>query len=80
MAHLAEQPELPSRRSEIPIPASLEWVMIACRAKNPNGRPQSAAELRTMLDACTDVPQWSQSAAERRWALHRPDAASKAVA
>jgi len=79
MAHLAEQPELPSRRSEIPIPASLERVVMACLAKNPNGRPQSAAELRTMLDSCTDVPQWSQADADRWWALHRPEAAGKAV-
>jgi hypothetical protein len=77
MAHVSEQPEPPSRRSEIPIPASLERVVMACLAKNPNGRPQSAAELRTTLDTCTDVPQWSQADANRWWALHRPEAAGK---
>jgi serine/threonine-protein kinase len=79
MAHVSDQPEPPSRRSEIPIPASLERVVMACLAKNPNGRPQSAGELRTMLDACTDVPQWSQADADRWWALHRPEAARKAT-
>jgi eukaryotic-like serine/threonine-protein kinase len=79
MAHLAEQPELPSRRSELPIPGSLERVVMACLAKNPNERPQSAAELGAMIDACTDVPQWSQVDADRWWALHRPEAPSKAL-
>jgi serine/threonine-protein kinase len=80
MAHLAEEPEPPSRRSEIPIPASLERVVMACLAKNPSERPQSTAELAAMLDACADVPQWSQADADRWWALHRPDAPTKALA
>jgi serine/threonine-protein kinase len=79
MAHVSEQPEPPSHRSEIPIPASLEQVVMACLAKNPNDRPQSAAELRTMLDACAEGPQWSQADADRWWALHRPEAAIKAA-
>ena len=79
MAHVSEQPEPPSRRSEIPIPAPLERVVLACLAKDPNDRPQSAAELRTMLDACTEVPQWSHADADRWWALHRPEASCKAA-
>ena len=46
VAHVSDPPEPPSRRSEIPIPASLERVVMACLAKNPDDRPQSAAELR----------------------------------
>ncbi len=79
MAHVTEQPELPSNRSELPIPASLERVVMACLAKSPNDRPQSAAELRAMLDTCTDVPQWSRADSDRWWVLHRPDAACKAL-
>jgi serine/threonine-protein kinase len=78
MAHLTEQPELPSRRSELPIPPSLERIVMACLAKNPDERPQSAAELRAMLDDCKDVPPWSQSDADAWWALHRPEMAAKA--
>jgi len=77
MAHVSESPEPPSLRSEIPIPPSLERVVMACLAKNPKDRPQSAAELRTMLDACTDVAHWSQEDANRWWALHRPETALK---
>ena len=57
----------------------LERIVMACLAKRPNDRPQSAVELRAMLDACTDVPQWSQADADRWWALHRPDAPNKAL-
>jgi len=79
MAHVAEQPEPPSRRSELPIPACLDRIVMACLAKDPIDRPQSAAELRTLLEACTDVPQWSHADADRWWALHRPDAANQGL-
>ncbi|MEO8593248.1 MAG: serine/threonine-protein kinase [Candidatus Solibacter sp.] len=79
MAHVTELPELPSTRSELPIPASLERLVMGCLAKDPNDRPQSAAELRARLDACTDVAPWSQADADRWWALHRPEAAAKAL-
>ena len=79
VAHVSDPPEPPSRRSEIPIPASLERVVMACLAKNPDDRPQSAAELQAMLDACTDVAPWSRADADRWWALHRPEAAVKAL-
>jgi serine/threonine-protein kinase len=80
MAHLTEQPELPSRRSELAIPASLERVVMACLAKNPSQRPQSAADLRAQLEACADVPRWSQADADAWWELHRPETAAKAPA
>ena len=79
VAHVSDPPEPPSRRSEIPIPASLERVVMACLAKNPDDRPQSAAELQAMLDACTDVAPWSRADADRWWVLHRPEAAVKAL-
>ena len=79
MAHVAEQPVPPSRRSELPIPASLERIVMACLAKKPGDRPQSAAELAEMLDACTDVSPWSHADADRWWALHRPEAASEGL-
>ena len=79
MAHLTETPELPSQRSELPIPASLERVVMACLAKDSNDRPQSVAELRAMLDACTGVSPWRQADADAWWALHRPETTAKAL-
>jgi len=78
VAHLTEKPEAPSRRSELPIPQSLERVVLACLEKNREERPQSAAELRAMLQGCADVEPWTEDQANRWWALHRPEPFRKA--
>ena len=77
VAHLNEQPTPPSRRSELPIPQSLERVVMACLEKKREDRPQSVAELRAMLHGCTDGASWTETDADRWWALHRPGAVSK---
>jgi serine/threonine-protein kinase len=77
LAHLTEQPEPPSMRSELAIPESLETVLMACVAKRPEERPQSIPEFRAMLDNCLDVPPWTAADANRWWALHRPEPAQK---
>ena len=78
VAHLTDQPETPSMCSELPIPKSLERVVMACLKKRREDRPQSVAELRVMLDRCTDVTPWTGADANRWWALHRPEPAGKA--
>ena len=78
LAHLTEQPEPPSVRSELPVPESLERVVIACLGKRPEERPQSIGEFRAMLDSCLDVTPWTATDANRWWALHRPEPAQKA--
>ena len=77
VSHLTEQPEPPSQRSELPVPQSLERVVLACLEKRREDRPQSVAELRAMLDSCTDVVPWTAADADRWWALHRPESARK---
>ena len=72
IAHMQQAPELPSKRAEIPIPLSLERVVMHCLEKNPENRPQSAAELDALLESCAGVPEWSQADAKRWWTLHRP--------
>jgi serine/threonine protein kinase len=78
MAHLTEDPEPPSKRSELPIPQSLERVAMACLERKLEARPQSVAELRAMLDSCTDVTPWTEADANHWWALHRPEPVRKA--
>ena len=51
LAHVTELPEPPSKRSASPVPESLERVVMACLEKRREDRPQSAAELRAMLEA-----------------------------
>lgn len=80
VAHLADPPEPPSLRSELPIPQSLEFVVMACLEKSRDDRPQSIAEVRTLLDDCDDVTPWTADDAKRWWALHRPAPARKASA
>jgi serine/threonine-protein kinase len=78
LAHLTDHPEPPSARSELPISPSLERLVMSCLQKERENRPQSVAELRAMLDGCTDVTPWTEADANRWWALHRPEPVRKA--
>jgi serine/threonine-protein kinase len=44
-AHSQQQPVAPSKRTELPIPAALDEIVLALLAKNPAERPQTATEL-----------------------------------
>jgi hypothetical protein len=72
IAHMQQIPEPPSTRSELPIPKSLEQVIMVCLEKNPEHRPRSAAVLNALLKGCADVPDWSQDESRRWWDLHLP--------
>ena len=49
--HIKEEPVPPSRRSEVPIPAELDALILECLSKEPSARPQTADGLRAALDA-----------------------------
>jgi serine/threonine-protein kinase len=74
IAQLERDPEPPSQRTELAIPSSLERVVMACLEKKPEDRPQSAAAVAELLDACTDISRWTRAEATGWWSLHRPGA------
>jgi hypothetical protein len=69
--HLQAVPVPPSKRTELPIPATLEHLVLACLAKKPEERPQSARQLAQSLDAI-DGMTWSEEEAGRWWSEHHP--------
>jgi eukaryotic-like serine/threonine-protein kinase len=64
--HLQEAPVAPSRRTEQFVPAELDHLVLACLAKDPAARPQSAAAVAAALDAI-ELACWSQADASAWW-------------
>ncbi|HKA90177.1 MAG TPA: serine/threonine-protein kinase [Haliangiales bacterium] len=69
--HLHDEPDAPSRRSELPIPEALDRLVLACLAKKPEDRPQGAAELARALEAI-EVEPWGEEQASRWWRVNQP--------
>jgi len=69
--HLHAVPVPPSVRTELPIPATLERLVLACLAKKPEDRPQTARQLARSLDTI-DGMTWSEEEAGRWWSQHHP--------
>jgi serine/threonine-protein kinase len=70
--HTSTAPIPPSQRVATPIPADLEAVLLACLAKDPAGRPESARVLEERLAATTSAGRWSRTDAERWWERNSP--------
>jgi hypothetical protein len=69
-AHTAPTP--PSERSELPIPPALDELVMACLAKQPGDRPQSARELSRRLAAVDGIEPWTDERARHWWDTHEP--------
>jgi len=74
VAHVQSAPLPPSQRTQMTIPAALEEVILACLEKDPDNRPQTAEEVRRLLDQCPPLGKapWNEARAEEWWALHMP--------
>jgi hypothetical protein len=64
--HLQAAPVPPSERVALRIPPALEQLVLACLAKKPEERPQSAAELARRL-AAIDLEPWTDTHAKDWW-------------
>jgi serine/threonine-protein kinase len=74
--HVHTAPPPPSSRSELPISPDFEALILECLAKDPAGRPPSAALLQTRLQAIAVDAPWTSERAERWWAVHAPGTSS----
>jgi hypothetical protein len=70
--HAQTPPEPPSARTELPIPTELDAIVLACLAKDPSDRPQTARELARRLDAVPVSSEWTPELAREWWDTHHP--------
>ena len=75
LKHVQSEPDPPSTRTELPIPESLEALIMRCLAKNPEQRPGSAHEIVEALDECC-LDKWTDALAATWWETHLPPSSS----
>ena len=74
MHHAHTPPTPPSERAEMVIPPGLDALVLACLAKDPAGRPQTASELSRRLESVARESEWSQDRSREWWTVHYPAA------
>jgi serine/threonine-protein kinase len=70
--HAHTTPIPPSARTEQSIPAALDAIVLACLAKNPDDRPQTAKELSRRLESVEGISEWTEDRAKEWWDVHQP--------
>jgi serine/threonine-protein kinase len=70
LKHARTPPPRPSSRTELAIPAALDELVLACLAKDPADRPQTARELSRRLGEVDGAGTWTQDRARDWWATH----------
>jgi serine/threonine protein kinase len=73
--HLQEAPVPPSRRTEQGVPDGLDRLVLACLAKEPADRPESAAAVARALDAI-EAGCWNEADASAWWTRYEGPAAA----
>ena len=79
MHHVDTEPIAPSRRTEQPISADVDALVLACLQKDPARRPPDADALFRMASACRTGDTWDQDAARRWWGTHLPHVSTPAA-
>jgi serine/threonine protein kinase len=64
---LAANPVPPGQRTTNPVSPEIEEIILRCLEKEPDARPQSAGELKTLLLACPSAADWTDEARVAWW-------------
>ena len=72
LAHAQTPPAPPSSKTEIPIPADLEALVLSCLDKDRDQRPHSARDLLRRLDALPLQQPWTETRSREWWQVHLP--------
>ncbi len=72
LAHVNTVPEPPSARTEMPIPADLDSLVLTCLSKDPAHRPQTAEDLAGRLEETGLQALWTRDRAAEWWRSHFP--------
>ena len=70
--HVRTRPSPVSHRTDQPIPAELERLVMRCLEKEPAARPASALQLARDLAALGLADAWTEERARRWWLEHAP--------
>jgi serine/threonine-protein kinase len=74
MKHIQSEPSAPSSRAEVFIPPSFDTLVLACLAKEPAARPQSARELSRLLAEIESSTEWGEEQRRQWWEKNLPEA------
>ena len=70
--HIHTPPRPPSEMVSTAIPPELDEVILACLAKDPAQRPQTATELSRRLADMAGAERWNVATARTWWNAHLP--------
>jgi serine/threonine-protein kinase len=72
LQHAEARPSPPSAHAARPVPRALDDLVLACLAKSPADRPQSARELSQRLAEIEGGSAWTEERAREWWAANHP--------
>jgi eukaryotic-like serine/threonine-protein kinase len=72
MQHIQTPPRPPSSRTELVVPPPMDRVVLACLAKDPAARPQTAKELSRRFAEIDVANPWTEERRREWWEKHQP--------
>jgi serine/threonine-protein kinase len=70
--HIHQEPEPPSRHTELEVPSDFDALILDCLRKDKTERPHSAEILASRLAVLRFTSDWSSERARQWWDTHRP--------